>query len=98
MNLCLELEMLRHVDLPIQRSVDLQQSSSANNVHKRKRGSLKNRIESLKKGNDGIEVAEDTSDGFSVAVYVDPRCSSSMAWMQRRFCERQVRPSPFFRA
>lgn len=99
-NLTLGIEMLRHQDLHIQRSVELLQqsniASTAVQVNKRKRGSLKSRIESLKKGNDRVvELADATynPDGLSIRVYVDPRCSTSRDWFSKRFCDHMVRSS-----
>lgn len=96
-NLCLDLEVMRHCDLAIQRTVELQQSASLSNpINKRKRGSLKSRIESLKKGNDGVEVAESSPNSLHINVYVDPRCSATKRWFERRFCEHQVRTVSLF--
>lgn len=89
--LCLDLEMLRHKDLVVQRTVELACSSSQSSPKKGQRG-IKSRFESLKKGKEKVEV--DTRAEVDIRVYWDERCLATTRWLESKFCLDQVHIRP----
>lgn len=88
MDLCLSLEMMRHRDLHIQRTVDLKPPVESQSASKRK--GLKHRIKSLKAGVlDQVDI--DTTAEVHIRVYIDPRCSRTKTWFETQFCKENVR-------
>jgi hypothetical protein len=80
-DICLGLEMMRHAELCVQRTVELKSDLPA-----RKR---KSKVNSLKAGiMDQVEVEASDVD---VRVYVDPRCGRTRQWLEQQFCEENVR-------
>lgn len=95
-DLCLGLEVMRHRDLHIQSTVELATRPKppeqfAN--RKRKRGSnkaLKTKVEMLQKGRSAIcDLAE--CQTIDVRMYLDSRCSTTVGWFSKKFCEGEVR-------
>lgn len=87
-DLFLDLEMLRHRDLTVQRFVDLAiaPTESASKGHR----GQKSRFELLKKGKERIQIDEATSQDVDIRVFVDPRCSRTQEWLESRFCMDHV--------